>query len=228
MSRAIHPRPVLPALLGAIALFASTGQLDAQSYTLPFNPDLYQDAMDSTQPIPSDYGTVDGLVTVTSSAHTNFGDNPYASNPGLCYWHETYGNLVGVAFTCARAAGVSEFAFQPAPGHRLFLESLQLGEYFGRVAGEATVKVFSWDYTTELFSASLALGASDHWNVLFSDLVSTQGLRIQYGDSWDYGADNISFRMEPLYPTTTTPEPLSLLLVATGLAGVAAVRRRHA
>lgn len=212
------------AVAAAVALIAGARPVEAQTYTLPFDPDVGSGHVDSTSEIPSTYGTVAGKVAVTSRTHTEFGDHPYAPEPGLCYWHASYGDLTGVAYSCARAAGVSEFAFQPVSGYRLFLESLTVGEYLGRVPGEATVKVFTWDYATELFSASMALGASEHWDVAFTGLSSEEGLRLQYGNNWDYGGDDITFRLERT-AASTVPEPMSLALLATGLAGLVAIRR---
>lgn len=207
----------------ALALLAATSPLAAQSYTLSFDPDQGSGAGDNTTQLDPAYGTVPGRVTVASQAHTAFGNNPATRNPMLCYWNGDYGDLTGVGYTCSASAGVGEFAIRPAPGFAVFLESLEVGEYLGRVPGEATVKVFSWDYATELFSASLALGAAGHWNVAFSGLSSTEGLRLQYGDDWDYGADDITFRVERI--TTATPEPASMALLSTGLLGLGAARR---
>jgi len=55
---------------------------------------------------------------------------------------------------------------------------------------------------------------------------STVGLHVQWGDDWDYGADNIVFRIEPT-GEIVTPEPVTMTLLGTGLAGIVAARRRR-
>lgn len=220
------PRPALTtnaAIAAVVALsLAAAPQVAAQTYVLSFNEPAL--AGNGT-PIPTTYGSVPGQLSVANSAYSVFGNNPVAT--GLCHW-SAYGAVANVAYTCSAGAGVSGFTFTPASGYRLFLESLDVGEYLDRVGQDATVRVYDLAFNQLFTQAATLSGSANSWHVT-PGVASESGLVLQYGDSWDFGASNITVRLERIGDVSVVPEPGTVGLLATGLLGLAgvAVRRRR-
>lgn len=212
--------PTLRVLTAALLLGAA--ELPAQSFTLTFGEPAL--AGNGTA-IPVGYGSVANLA-ITNRARNDFGAG--ALNGGLCHWLNSYGDLVDVAYTCSSGAGVGEFTFTPAAGFQVTLHSFDVGEYQGRIAGSAEVRVYGLGYGAPLFQATQALGAAGHWS-LSPELTTTSGFNLQWGDNWDYGIDNVSLTVAPIV-ASAVPEPATVALLGAGLValGAAAHRRRSA
>jgi hypothetical protein len=140
----------------------------------------------------------------------------------------SYGDLSHVAYTCDSGAGVGALTFIPAAGFQVTLHSFDIGEYQGRIAGDAEVRVYGLDLSaTPLFQGTQALGAGTHWS-LSPNLTSSTGFNVQWGDNWDYGIDNISLTVAPIAPAVV-PEPATVALLGGGLLALGAgarLRRR--
>ena len=206
------------ALAAAVALGA--GELGAQNYTVDFSDVV---GSNGTQISPT-HGTVPGVVTLTNRGKNDFGAG--ATTSDICLWTANYGDLANVAYTCSDAAGVGEIRFVAMPGYSITLNSFDIGEYVGRVSGNAEVRLFDIGYGSTLFSSSMALTSGMHWT-LTPGVSSTTGFNLQWGDSWDYGIDNINFTVTQVTapPTSTVPEPMTVALMGTGLAAIGAVTR---
>jgi hypothetical protein len=208
-----------PRLLAAALLFGAA-ELQAQSFTLTFGEPAL--AGNSTG-IPATYGTVANLA-ITNRARNTFGAGTV--NGGLCHWLAGYGDLTDVAYTCSSVAGVGEFTLTPVAGYQVTLHSFDVGEYQGRVAGNAEVRVYGLDLgAPALFTATQALGAAGHWS-LAPELTTTSGFNLQWGDNWDYGIDNISLTVAPI-AASAVPEPATVTLLGAGLVALGAGARRR-
>ena len=202
------------------ALLLGAADLPAQSFTLTFGEPAL--AGNGTA-IPAGYGSVANLA-ITNRARNSFGAG--ALNGGLCHWLNSYGDLVDVAYTCSSGAGVGEFTFTPAPGFQVTLHSFDVGEYQGRVAGTAEVRVYGLDLSAPaLFTGTQALGAAGHWS-LAPELTTASGFNLQWGDNWDYGIDNVSLTVAPI-AASAVPEPATVALLGAGLAALGAAARRR-
>jgi hypothetical protein len=200
---------LLPAALLLLGLPAA--ELSAQSFTIDFEDIL--PAGDGVA-IASSYASI-GTLSITNRARNGFGAGTV--NGGLCRWHDNYGDLQQIAYTCSSAAGVGEFTLTPLAGYQLTIHSFQIGEYQGRIAGDAETRIYGLGHTDPpLFSATQALVGGTHWT-LTPELTTTTGFNLQWGDNWDYGIDNISITVAPLVPTAA-PEPASMALLGLGLA----------
>ena len=121
---------------------------------------------------------------------------------------------------------MGEFRFTPAAGFQVTLHGFDVGEYQGRIAGNAEVRVYGLDLSAPaLFTGTQALGAAGHWS-LSPELTTTTGFNLQWGDSWDYGVDNISLTVAPIVPSAV-PEPATVALLGAGLVAMGAVARRR-
>jgi len=220
----MHPRArtarLLPAALLLLGLPAA--ELSAQSFTLVF--DGITPAGDGAA-IDATFGSI-GTLSITNRARNSFGAGTV--NGGLCRWNDNYGDLERVAYTCNQSAGVGEFTLTPLAGYQLTIHSFEIGEYQGRIAGDAETRIYGLGHTDPpLFSATQALVGGTHWT-LAPELTTTTGFNLQWGDNWDYGIDNISLTVAPIAPAVV-PEPATVALLGGGLLALGAgarLRRR--
>jgi hypothetical protein len=218
----MHPRArtarLLPAALLLLGLPAA--ELSAQSFTLVFDGILPAGDGASIDP---NFGSI-GTLSITNRARNTFGAGTV--NGGLCRWNDNYGDLERVAYTCSQSAGVGEFTLTPLAGYQLTIHSYDIGEYQGRIAGNAETHIYDLTHTTSLFSGTQALVGGTHWT-LMPELTTTTGFNLQWGDNWDYGIDNISITVAPISPTAV-PEPATVALLGLGLAVLGAGARARA
>jgi hypothetical protein len=142
---------------------------------------------------------------------------------GIRWFDAGYGDLAGVAW--ARGDdGVGEIALLPAEGFQVSLDGFDLGSFYADTGTQYTV--YDGSYNVLASSGPLVLDAFGpsgriHYHYDF-DLTSATGLIIQWGpDSSNVALDNLAFEVSPV------PAPASLALFGTGLAALAAWRRRR-
>ena len=204
----------------AAALLLGAGELSAQTFTITFDG-----IGGSGTPVPATFGSVANLA-ITHRARNTFGNGTL--NGDVCVWTTGYGDLVNVAYTCNSGAGVGEFTLTPTAGYQVTINSYDIGEYQGRIAGNAETRIYGLDLTQPaVFSATQALTGVGHWT-LSPGLTSTAGFNIQWGDNWDYGIDNINLTVSAV---SAVPEPATVALMGGGLLALglgARLRRRGA
>ena len=131
--------------------------------------------------------------------------------------------MAAVTYGCQNGS-VGEIFFQPLNGNSVFLQSLDIGSYpsSNGVGPSRTYNVNVYDTGWNLLYGNAGTVAA---TVNFAPNVSSaSGLYLQWGTDWDTGLNNITTNVTSV---TATPEPASVLLMATGFIGIAGVARRR-
>lgn len=158
-------------------------------------------------------------LNVSNRTRIAFG-NVATSSANACLWNSGYSTLAGVAFACTNGH-VGEVFFQPGAGQQVFLSSLQFGSYPNGPARTYNLNVFdaSW---APLYSST---GIVSSTLTLNPNVSSNTGLYVQWGTDWNTGVNNITTTVSA--DVVATPEPASIVLLATGMLGIVGFARRR-
>lgn len=169
--------------------------------------------------ISETYGDVPGALEVS---FRNLQGEPTITE--LRYWNSGYGDLQGVAWTRrSDALSQAEIFLKPLNGRVVTLSGFDLGA-FNNVARSSQFTILDGDFNVLFESGALTIPAQLHSHFEFTNLTTTNGIRIQWGPSaFNVGIDNIDFTAS--FAGQAVPVPPAITLFAGGLALLA--RRRH-
>ena len=136
------------------------------------------------------------------------------------YWDTAYSALTDIAY----AQDGATISFYSLGDFEVSLSGLDLGAWpnSDRQLGFA---IFDLNGNVEVFNSGLVTVLGTVASSFTFDLSSTLALQIRFfGDVFNGGVDNIVY---DAVPTSTIPLPASALLLAGGLVGLGALRRRR-
>ena len=118
------------------------------------------------------------------------------------------------------------------PTRTVTLASLLTGDWNRGVGTVHSLRVYSLAGLLLFNGAQTLAGSSEAQQTLSwaPNVSAVGGLRVQWGeDPWFVGGNNLAFTVtDTQLPQGVIPEPSTYVLLATGLAGLAVVRRRRA
>jgi hypothetical protein len=173
--------------------------------------------------IPAGYGsTVD--VAVTYSTLKTFGGAISSGN--IDFWNAGYGNLPTAGFQATNGL-VGDITLTPLNGTTLTLNDFTMAGYYFTDKPLQTVEVLDasnavlFAFNGTIPGCCLATGGS---SMVFSPNLSSSGpLSIEWGTDWNAGINYVNFNNT----VSSVPEPATLSLLAAGLCGLAAARRKR-
>lgn len=144
------------------------------------------------------------------------------------FWNADYGDLAKVAYP-ARNGYAAEITFVPAEGYGVRLVSFDLAGYSHVDRTNSTLRIL--DATGNVLIDYVALGqgtvqgdANGPQHSTFTPNLTVAGpVRVQWGNDWDIGIDNIRFEAVAL---AAVPEPATWACFGAGLIALLAWRRR--
>ena len=224
----------LGAVFGSLAsmIFASSGHATILTFDItnqPFNnpiPQDYGDRVTSTSmvsgPLVFNYGVGNGFTpNVVAEYAGSTVDMMIVSTPNS--WPTDYGDLIDVVWGEGPQTGSDNkvtISLIADPGFRVLLNSFDIAAW----TEDRQTEILEVDVdgsVTDL--SSVVLGNVSHST--FSPNVSGQRIDIAFGNGWWFGVDNVDFDQRRI-DSVPAPEPFTLLLIAFGLGGIAACRRR--
>jgi len=141
----------------------------------------------------------------------------------LDFWDVQYGNLVNVAYP-VNPVSTGEISFIAAPGFNVSLNSFDVAGWPCVNHLSQPLRFLDGAYNVLLdLTPQIFLGAGCTVHSSYAPMLVGPIIRIQFGDNWNVGIDNINFTQVPAVPQV--PEPSTLVLFATGFAGLLATRR---
>lgn len=204
-------------------IVASAFAVSASAATLDFEGDICGGPCGNGSFVDADYGSISGQLSVSY----NRGGFSGVGDPRLSYWDTSYSELIGVAWGGDSVSeGRAEIFFDPAPGFEVTVSQFQLGAWpiFDRTTQVSVLDGLG----ATLFASAADIVISGAASTTFAGpWTSANGIRIQWGpDAFNVGIDNIVFDVALAGGATPVPLPAPLALLATGLLGLAALRRR--
>lgn len=148
------------------------------------------------------------------------------------FWNSDYGDLSKVVYP-EQNGYAAEITFVPAPGYGVRLLSFDMAGYSHVDRTNATLRILDaagnvvLDFVATVGGGVQGDGIGPQHSTFTPNLFVAGALRLQWGDDWNIGVDNIAFESVSL----SVPEPAAVALLGGGLACLAAgalVRRRAA
>ncbi len=227
---------VLTRFLAGLLLFSALGS--AQATVLTFNdlgvgyygdiPDAYGDRVTALSDAVGSYGLGNGFTPNIEVAYATVQiSDGTVSHPSLAFWPDGYGNLTNVAFPVHWTGHAGEITLTPDPGYVVRLNSFDLAGWYETTFTSQPVRLLdgAGNILLDLGPATVlgAHGTHSHFAPAFA---FPGAIRIQYGDNWNIGIDNINFDQVSAQAYYGLPVPSTLLLLGAGLAGFGWMRRR--
>jgi hypothetical protein len=189
---------VIPIL--AVALFAGT----AQATILTFNnlgignfgdiPGTYGDNVSALSDAVGSYGIGNGFtpnITVEYRTLSVGGGSGGTLFNDLDFWSTQYGDLLNVAYP-VNPTSTGEISFVPEPGWSVLLNSFDLGGWPRQNKPNQPLLILDEDYNVIASFSPFFVPGQGHATVT-PNITRGGTLRIQFGDNWSVGIDNINF-----------------------------------
>jgi hypothetical protein len=200
-------------LSSSAAVFAATSILTFDGLGLPnygVIPGTYGDNLANTPNVTVDYRTfAPGVFTTFSN--------------DLLFWDTGYGSLTNIAIASG-AGGGSEISLVAAAGFVVDLVSLNLAAWANTDRPNQLMRVLDGVGNVLVDYSPLTIVGSGFNNTMPG--VSASTLRIQFGDSWNVGIDNIVFGQRAAANSPVVPDQGgTLILLGAALVMLAGLRR---
>lgn len=163
---------------------------------------------------------------VTDYRSVRISDNAVLFN-NLDFWTTDYGDLVNVAFAVPSSGAYGEVALTPDPGFAVRLNSFDVGGWPDVDHLNQPLRILDGAGNILLdLGPTTFLGANNQHSHFDINLTFESTIRIQYGDNWNTGIDNINFDQCQVADdkdciSVRLPGPSPLILMTLGLAGLA-------
>jgi hypothetical protein len=149
------------------------------------------------------------------------------ASPSLAFWPDSYGNLTNVAFPIHWTGHYGEVTLIPDAGYAVRLNSFDLGGWDQTTYASQPLRILDGAGNLLLdLGPTIVLGAHGTHSHFAQDLTFAGTIRIQYGNNWNVGIDNIDFGQVSARAYYGLPVPSTLLLAGASLAGFGWMRRR--
>lgn len=213
--------------LGCVAFFCGGATRGAAQAVLDFEAL----ALANYDALPASYG--DGFdVNIPDVQYRTFTVGTDATlNNFVEFWNADYGDLSKVVYP-EENGYAAEIAFVPAAGYGVRLVSFDMAGYSHVDRTNSTLRILDaagnvvLDLVATQGGGVEGDGNGPQHSTFTPNLFVPGTLRIQWGNDWDIGMDNIVFESAPL----TVPEPTTAALLGIGgaLAVAGALVRRRA
>lgn len=192
--------------------------------------DLYGDRVTGLSDAVGSYEMGNGFTPNVTVEYRTLDPNDGATlSNSLNLWTSGYGDLVRVGFGTERLS-MGEISLIADPGFSVTLNSFDLagGTTHDYDFEHQPLRIVDGSYNILVdYTPYNVLSGSDH-STITPGITQSGIIRIQFGDNWNIGIDNINFDQlantsEEVIPN---PEPSSLILLGSALAGLSVWRRR--
>lgn len=171
------------------------------------------------------YGTGNGFTPdVTTSYNTVRISDDVVVFTYIDFWDNGYGDLVNVGFAATTPGYYGEVVLTAAPGWQIRLNSFDLGGWPEANYLNQPVRILDQSGNILIdYSPTTIQGAGPSHSTFTPNLTVAGSIRIQWGNNFNTGIDNINFDQVPL--GAQIPEPGTWTLLALGAAAVWVGRR---
>ncbi len=176
----------------------------------------YGDSITSTSDSSGQYSEGNGFTPHINVAYNTDGGNAY-----LEAWNVDYGNLENVAYADLDG-GIAEILFTPDSSYEVTINSFDMAGWFRLDKIADLIEIVNGVGTTVWSAPSLFVAGQYGTHSAFYPAITGSNLTIRWGNDWNIGIDNINFDES----RASVPEPASILIFGTGLAGLAGYRIR--